>query len=491
MKRGNGILLALSSLPGAYGIGTMGQGARDFVDQLKKSGQKYWQILPISPTGYGDSPYQSFSAFAGNPYYIDFLDLLEDDILPPEGLNMCKRLFCGGDDAVDYYAQFIGNSQVLQLAYHYCGARIAADTAAFAREHAVWIHDYAFYMALKSTYDMKPFWEWSQALAQRDCAALSDAALRLKEQIDYHIFVQYLFFRQWNALRRYANESGVRIIGDMPIYIAADSADAWAGREMLDKRNCMAGCPPDYFSPTGQLWGNPVYDWDAMKKTKYAWWTQRIAHQISLFDYLRIDHFRGFESYYEIPEGAQTAEEGRWVKGPGFAFFQQLEEQLGALPLIAEDLGFLTPEVFELLRATGFPGNKVLHFAFDPAGSSIYLPHRYERNCVVYTGTHDNDTTQGWYDALGDKERAFLNEYLDGAQPETIHWQLIRLAMSSVADVCIIPMQDILGLPTSARMNKPQTAQGNWRWRLQPGQFDNAAADTLMRLTKLFGRFAI
>jgi len=488
MDRGSGILLGISSLPGPFGIGSMGQGARDFVDCLEKSGQTYWQILPISPTGFGDSPYQSFSAFAGNPYFIDFMDLFTDNLLPAEGLDLCDELFAQNSGSVDYSAQFNGKQKVLQMAYRYGGTRVRQEVDEFANKHADWITDYALYMALKNAYDLKPFWEWPDALAKRDREALNVAALRLKEQIDYHTFVQYLFFRQWEALRQYANERGVRIIGDMPIYIASDSADAWAGREMLDMRQSMAGCPPDYFSPTGQLWGNPVYDWDALKKTGYTWWIQRIAHQISLFDYLRIDHFRGFEAYYEIPAGSATAETGRWVKGPGIDFFYQVEQALGHLPLIAEDLGYLTPEVFDLLKATGYPGLKVLQFAFDPNGQSVYLPHRYSRNCIVYTGTHDNDTTQGWYATLSEEEKSFLDEYVDGAQPERIHWQLIRLAMGSVADVCIIPMQDILGLPTDSRMNKPQTSQGNWRWRLADHQFDDETSGRLARLTALFGR---
>ncbi len=490
MERGSGILLGISSLPGPFGIGTMGRGARGFADRLKESGQKYWQILPLSPTGFGDSPYQSFSAFAGNPYFIDFEDLFADNLLPAEGLDLCDKLFERQSDNVDYNAQYIGKQQVLQMAYRYSGARVAGETAAFAQRHAEWVFDYALFMALKNAYDMKPYWEWPEALAQRNDNALNVATLRLKEQIGYHIFVQYLFFRQWDALRRYANGNGIQIIGDMPIYIAADSADAWAGREMLDKQRCMAGCPPDYFSATGQLWGNPVYDWAALKKTGYAWWNRRIAHQISLYDYLRIDHFRAFESYYEIPEGSATAQTGQWIKGPGIDFFHQIERQLGRLPLIAEDLGYLTPEVFELLKATGYPGLKVLHFAFDPNGGSIYLPHRYNRNCVVYTGTHDNDTTQGWYAGLPEAEKAFMDEYMDGVEPERIHWQLIRLAMGSVADVCIIPMQDVLGLGSSARMNKPQTTQGNWRWRLADGQFDGETIKALARVTALFGRDA-
>jgi 4-alpha-glucanotransferase len=466
----------------------MGKGGRDFIDRLAASGQSYWQILPISPTGFGDSPYQSFSAFAGNPYFIDFMDLFENNLLPSEGLDLCDDIFEAQGDAVNYNAQMEGKPKVLQMAYRYCGARIGDEVRAFANRHADWIMDYALYMALKNAYELKPFWEWPEALANRDREALNVATLRLKEQIGYHIFVQYLFYRQWDALRKYANERGIRIIGDMPIYIAADSADSWTGRDMLDKQHCMAGCPPDYFSPTGQLWGNPVYDWDMLKKTGYAWWVRRVAHQISLFDYLRIDHFRGFESYYEIPEGSETAQTGQWVKGPGIDFFCHLERELGTLPLIAEDLGYLTPEVFKLLEATGYPGLKVLQFAFDPNGQSVYLPHQYNSNCVVYTGTHDNDTTQGWYATLGDAEKAFLDEYLDGVQPERVHWQLIRLAMGSVADVCIIPMQDVLGLPAAARMNTPQTSQGNWRWRLTEGQLDDQALNSLARMTELFSR---
>jgi 4-alpha-glucanotransferase len=343
-------------------------------------------------------------------------------------------------------------------------------------------------MALKSAYEMKPFYDWPEELIQRRKDALKTAALRLEKDIHYHIFVQYLFFRQWDALRKYANQKDINIIGDMPIYMAPDSADAWMGRDILNKQGRVAGCPPDYFSETGQLWGNPLYDWDVLKKTGYSWWIKRIAHHIALFDYLRIDHFRAFEAFYAIPADAKNATMGQWIPGPGLDFFRQIKNVLGDLPLIAEDLGYLTPEVFELLHATGFPGLKVLHFAFAPDGSSIYLPHRYEKNCVVYTGTHDNDTTIGWYSWLGADERAFLDAYLDGVDKKRVHWQLIRLAMGSVADVCIMPMQDILGLPSSARMNRPQTSQGNWRWRLSPCQFDDKTVQKLADMTRLFGR---
>ncbi len=488
MKRGSGILLAISSLPGRFGIGTLGEGARKFVDWLEQSGQGYWQILPISPTGFGDSPYQAFSAFAGNPYFIDLDDLHREGLLPTEALELCENLFAGDSSWVDYYTQYSGRPQVLSLAFRHGAGRLAAGLEAFRKRHQSWLRDYALYMALKAEYGMMPFDQWPEALALRDPAALKDAAARLKEQVDYHIFVQYLFFRQWDALRQYAGGRGIRIIGDMPIYMAPDSADAWIGRDILDREGRVAGCPPDYFSATGQLWGNPLYDWVKLKETGYEWWIRRITHQLSLYDDLRIDHFRGFEAYWAIPAGAKTAESGQWLPGPGIDFFRCLKKAIGNPPLIAEDLGYLTPEVFELLHATGFPGLKVLHFAFTPDGESIYLPHRYEKNCVVYTGTHDNDTTIGWYRSLGGDERAFLDAYLGGVDEERVHWQLIRLAMSSVADVCIFPMQDMLGLPTSARMNRPQTSQGNWRWRVTEDRLDEVLAQKLAGLTKLYGR---
>ena len=481
-------MLGISSLPGRFGIGTLGQGAREFVDRLQMSAQTYWQVLPTSPTGFGDSPYQTFSTFAGNHYFIDFEDLYNEGLLSRDALDMCDDLFGKDPSSVDYYAQYIGKSQVLHLAYHQSAASLADEIEAFKQRHAGWIKDYALYMALKSAYEMKPFHDWPEELIERRCEALQAAALRLEKEVDYHIFVQYLFFRQWGALRNYANEKGISIIGDMPIYMAQDSADAWMGRDILDKQGRVAGCPPDYFSETGQLWGNPLYDWDVLKKSGYEWWISRIDHQTSLYDYLRIDHFRAFESYYAIPADAKTAAAGQWIKGPGIDFFCHLKNALGELRLIAEDLGYLTPAVFELLRATGFAGLKVLHFAFTPDGGSIYLPYRYEKNCVVYTGTHDNDTTIGWYSELCAAERAFMDAYLDGVDEKRVHWQLIRLAMGSVADVCIIPMQDILGLPTSARMNRPQTSQGNWQWRLLPGQYDDETAKKLANVTTLFGR---
>lgn len=480
--------MGISSLPGRFGIGTLGEGARDFADRLRMSGQTYWQILPVSPTGFGDSPYQTFSTFAGNPYFIDFEDLYRDGLLPKSALDMCDGPFGNDPGSVDYYAQYIEKPRILRLAFQHSSERMAEETEAFRNRHSGWIDDYALYMALKCAHGMKSFREWPEDLRLRQKDTLQNAAVHLASDINFHIFVQYLFFRQWEALRGYANEKGISIIGDMPIYMAPDSADAWTGSGILDKQERVAGCPPDYFSATGQLWGNPLYDWEALRETGYDWWIRRIAHQISLYDYLRIDHFRAFEAYYAIPAGAQDAVDGQWIPGPGMDFFNHLKTALGELPLIAEDLGFLTQGVFDLLKAAGFPGLKVLQFAFAPDGGSIYLPYRFEKNCVVYTGTHDNDTTTGWYGGLGTDERSFLDAYLDGADEKRIHWQLIRLAMGSVANVCMIPMQDVLGLPSSARMNTPQTSQGNWRWRLLLGQFDDATVRMLADVTKLFGR---
>lgn len=488
MQRGSGILLAISSLPGSWGIGTLGRGARDFLDQLCEAGQRYWQVLPASPTGYGDSPYQAASVFAGNPYFIDFEELAADGLTDAGALPYIQKLLAADARFADYGLQFAHKPSLLREVFLQGGQRYAGEVAAFERDNAYWLGDYALYMALKSENAMKPFGEWPLPLAQREPRALTEAADRLAQEVRFHIFQQYVYHRQWGAVRRYARERGIAIIGDMPIYVAPDSADAWARPDLLDKQGRVAGCPPDYFCETGQLWGNPVYDWDALKAQGYEWWVQRVAHQMKLYDFIRVDHFRGFASFYAIPADEHTAEKGEWVKGPGMALFARLREALGQLPLIAEDLGCLTPEVFALLKETGFPGLKVLQFAFDPSGESIYLPHRYERNCVVYTGTHDNDTTEGWYVGLDEAQRAFLREYIGLSDDRDISRKLMRIAMASVADVCITPMQDVLGLGSWARMNKPQTAQGNWRWRLEPGAFDAHILGELKRMAALYGR---
>ena len=407
MLRGNGVLLGISSLPGGYGIGTFGKKAREFLDSMSESGQKYWQILPISPISYGDSPYQSTSVFAGNPYYIDFEDLFSRGLLTKDELNECKELFISDERAADYNIQFINKEKILRKAFAHAKQSCSEAIQAFRESNSEWIYDYALYMAIKESVGMKPYWEWPKELSGRNGDALMASHTQLSEDIEYHTFVQYVFFMQWMSLKQYANEKGIKIIGDMPIYVSNDSADAWAHADIILDNGDMAGCPPDYFSQSGQLWGNPIYDWDKLKKRGYDWWVLRIAHNLKLFDYLRLDHFRGFEAFYDIPCGEFTAKNGRWVKGPGIDFFNVLKQRLGDLPMIAEDLGFLTPEVFDLLDQTGFPGLKVLQFAFDPNAQSIYLPHKYNKNCVVYTGTHDNDTTRGWYNTIGNDEKNF------------------------------------------------------------------------------------
>ena len=488
MIRGNGILLGISSLPGDYGIGTIGKPARTFIDRLSDSGQKYWQILPVSPTGFGDSPYQSLSVFAGNPYYIDFDDLFSEGLLTEEELDACGSCFETNSGRADYYAQYLYKEKLLYRAYTHVDYHYMAEMKAFQNRNASWLDDYALYMAIKKQQGMAPFWKWPKELAGHREHALEETKNKLQDEINYYIFVQYVFFRQWTALKAYANEKGIRIIGDMPIYMANDSADAWAHADILDNKGDIAGCPPDYFSPTGQLWGNPVYDWDQLKQQGYCWWIDRVKNALELYDYIRLDHFRGFEAFYSIPAGSETAENGHWKKGPGVHFFETLKDAFQELPFIAEDLGFLTPEVFELLEKTGFPGLKVLHFAFDPNAQSIYLPHNFVKNCIVYTGTHDNDTTRGWYHDLCDEEKAFLYEYIDGIDEKSAHWKMIRMAMASVADVCILPMQDLLGLGSQARMNIPQTKENNWRWRMKEDEFDIKLAEKLRRLTFIYGR---
>jgi 4-alpha-glucanotransferase len=487
MQRGNGILLSISSLPGRYGIGTLGKEAYNFIDDLKECCQSYWQILPFSPTGYGDSPYQALSLFAGNPYFIDFEALYEKGLITKEILNECSEVFEPNSDKTDYYQQYCEKPVLLKKTYDYSYNKIENEVDVFAEENSGWIKDYALYMSLKESFDMKSFREWPEEYAKRDVRAIREAELKLKERTRFHIFVQYLFYMQWQDVRNYANNSGIKIIGDMPIYMAPDGADAWANQDLL-RKGLVAGCPPDYFAETGQLWGNPVYDWEALEKEGFKWWVDRVKHQASLYDYIRLDHFRGLESYYAIDAEETTACNGIWQKGPGIKLFATLKREIGDLPFIAEDLGFLTEEVFQLLKDTGFPGLKVLQFAFD-SPDSIYLPQNFNKNCVVYTGTHDNDTTSGWYAGLEGEKKAFINDYIGGdINDGNIHLKMIRLAMSSTADVCIIPMQDILGLPSSARMNFPQIAEGNWQWRLNEGQFGEGEIGTLKKLTELYGR---
>lgn len=488
MKRASGILMPVFSLPSPYGIGTFGKAAYDWVDFLADAKQTYWQVLPLGPTSYGDSPYQSFSAFAGNPYFID------PDLLVAAGLlttQECVAAACGNDAKVDYAALYETRFALLQKAF----ARFTDDTAldAFWHRHKSWLDDYALYTAIKAANGQRSWAEWPDDVRLRQPKALEKARRTLLREQRFCVFLQYLFFTQWDALKTYAEGKGVRIIGDMPIYVAMDSADVWAnsGIFQLDENNLpteVSGCPPDGFSADGQLWGNPLYRWDVLAQNGYDWWMRRLAASFELFDTVRIDHFRGLESYYAIPYGAPNARNGRWREGPGLDFIRAIQKQFRGRQIIAEDLGFLTPGVRQLLRRSGYPGMKVLQFAFDTREESDYLPHNYQKNCVVYTGTHDNDTMLGWLQTARRSDVRFARRYLDIHHRADEQWAFIRAAMASVADLAVIPMQDYLGLGSEARINTPSTLGGNWVWRMAPGGASEALAARIAGLCSLFGR---
>ena len=499
-KRACGVLLPVFSLPSEHGIGCFSAEARAFVDFLADAGQSYWQILPTGPTGYGDSPYQSFSTFAGNPYFIDPVTLEREGMLSRASLARDAKLWKQG--STDYAALYRSRFALLKEAYRntsFSGAR-KTDYRRFVRENAFWLKDYTLFMALKDAHGGAPFTKWEEGLRLRTNKALSAARKQYADEIGFYLFLQYLFARQWSALKHYANQKGIEIIGDLPIYVAMDSSDVWANPELfeLDKNRMpvrVAGCPPDDYAVTGQLWGNPLYRWDVHRKEGYAWWVKRMRHALTQSDIVRIDHFRGFESYYAIPASHDTAEHGVWKKGPGMRLFDAFEQELPGARVIAEDLGFLTPEVYRLVERCGYPGMKVLQFAFYPdedgVFSSNYLTYRYDRNCVVYTGTHDNDTTRGWFETLNKKERAFVKSYL-GLEPrdggERVTGALIRAALSSVADTAMIPMQDYLGLDGKARINTPSTLGDNWIWRMKKTQMSAALARRMRALAETYGR---
>lgn len=494
--RAGGILLPIASLPSKYGIGCFSKEAYEFVDFLVEAGQKYWQILPLGPTSYGDSPYQSFSTFAGNPYFIDLDALVEEGVLTEKECHACDF----GDDPgqIDYGKIYETRFLLLRKAYERSNVGENAEFHAFQERERYWLRDYAVFMAVKQRFDGAAWNEWAEDIRLRWGYAMEYYQTELYYEIEFYEFLQYTFFKQWSRLKGYANSRGIRIIGDIPIYVAYDSADAWARPELFQfDENCLptavAGCPPDGFSATGQLWGNPLYRWDYHRNTGFDWWVRRIEKCFTLYDMVRIDHFRGFDEYYSIPFGDETAEFGHWEQGPGIDLFRTLQWRLGDRPIIAEDLGYMTATVKQLVRESGFPGMKVLEFAFDSRDSSDasdYLPHNYIQNCVVYTGTHDNETILGWLGSIEKEEKENVREYLNrpDASNRELALELIRLAVSSVADLCVIPMQDYLGLDNRARINQPSTLGKNWKWRLKKGTLTKEVAQKIYRLTALYGR---
>ncbi len=492
MKRSCGILLPVFALPSPYGIGTLGQAAYDFVDFLRQAGQSWWQMLPLGPTGYGDSPYQSFSSYAGNPYFID-LDLLRrDGLLTAQEI---ASLAWGSDPArVDYAALYENRFVLLQKAAERGWARDRAEVQLFARQNAQWLPDYALYMAVKRHFDEKPWTQWpDEAIRLRKPEAMAQYRQLLASDIRMFTYSQFLFFRQWNALRAYAHEQGVGIIGDLPIYVSMDSADVWAEPAFfqLDSNGYpteTAGVPPDCFSRDGQLWSNPLYRWEAMKADGYGWWIRRVDGAAKLYDMLRIDHFRGFESYWAVSYGDTTAKNGHWVKGPGMDLVQVLLNWFPQMQFIAEDLGFLTPEVRELLADSGLPGMKVLEFAFDAREPSNYLPHLYTPHCVCYTGTHDNAPLPAWKEEADPDDLALAVQYLGLNEEEGFHWGVLRGGMSSVAELFVAQMQDYLGLGAESRINTPGEPVGNWQWRLHPGQLTAALSRRMAHMARLYGR---
>lgn len=504
-ERSGGILLHPTSLPGPYGIGDLGSQAYRFVDWLVSTGCKLWQVLPLGPTGYGDSPYQCFSAFAGNPYLISFDGLLEDGLLDQDDFA----------DMPDFDASRVNfgllipwKLNLLQKAFSRFSSSLSGETKGsedaglttefqtFRSENASWLDDYALFMAIKEANGGGAWNEWSEDLRKRRKSAMAEARKEHAKNILRYSFYQFIFFRQWNKLRAYANERGVRVIGDIPIFIAYDSADAWSNQKLffLDGDSLptvVAGVPPDYFSATGQLWGNPLYRWNVHKKSGYAWWLERFRSVLGLVDIVRVDHFRGFAGYWEVPFGQSTAEKGRWMKGPGSDFFKSMNEGLledtdSELPIIAEDLGLITPDVVELREEFNLPGMKILQFGFDKADNP-FLPHNYVPNCVAYTGTHDNDTARGWYESAPDHERDFARRYLrvDGSD---FPWDLIRSIWSSVAVYAVTPMQDALSLGTEARMNFPSKLGGNWEWRMREDDMSEALAGKFREVNELYLR---
>ena len=490
--RNSGILMHITSLPGPYGVGTIGKEAYRFVDFLEEAGQSYWQILPLTPTGYGDSPYQSCSTFAGNHYLIDLDALIQQGLLEEQEVN--AYCWFTTEQRVDFGLQYQNRLQVLRKAY--CRFAEAEDFSAFCREQAAWLEDYALFVALKQKFEGMPWYQWEDPIKFRDPSALQNCRRELADEIRFHCFLQYLFHTQWEALRSYANSKGIKIIGDVPIYVPYDSVEVWSNPSvfLLDQELrpiSVAGCPPDYFSEDGQLWGNPLYRWDVHKQQNFSWWVQRMAAAGERYDVVRLDHFRGFEAYWAVPYGDKTARGGQWLKGPGLDFVNAMKTQLPHVEMIAEDLGLITQEVRDLRNASGYPGMKVLGFAFDSEEPSEHLPHLYTPDTVCYTGTHDNMTTRQWFETASEAAVSYAAEYMHLTAQEGYVWGTIRTALASISKLCIIPMQDYLELGDEARMNLPGSqTDKNWTWRASRDYLYPGLAQRIHRLTKIYGRLA-
>lgn len=496
-KRSCGVLMPISSLPSKYGIGCFSASAYEFVDQLARAGQSYWQILPLGPTSYGDSPYQSFSTFAGNPYFISLEALIEEGVLTK---RECSQADFGKDSAsIDYAKMYRARFRLLRKAYERSNISEQEAFITFCAEQDYWLSDYALYMVVKENrFHSRPWSEWAEDIRLRWQNALDYYRKELYFEIEFQKYMQFKFYEQWGKLKAHANQKGIRIIGDIPIYVAMDSADVWANPWLfqLDEANQptkVAGCPPDAFSADGQLWGNPLYNWEAHRKSGFDWWISRIAHCFTMYDVLRIDHFRGFDEYYAIPFGEKTAENGWWEKGPGMELFGAISSRLGKRSIIAEDLGYVTDSVRWLVKESGYPNMRVLEFAFDArdtGNANDYLPHNYPQNCVVYTGTHDNETLMSWFKNISPEERRMVRKYVhdETGSLKKVCRDMICLALGSVAELCIIPIQDYLGLDDRARMNRPSTLGNNWKWRLKEGQFNEELEKEMLELAQVYGR---
>lgn len=489
--RSSGILLHISSLAGDFGIGDFGEGAYNFVDFLSKANQKNWQILPLGITSIGDSPYQSFSAFAGNPYFIDLKEFIRCGYI--DGIDLNKLSFGNNPKKVDYEALFKNKMKLLRQVYKAAKDTIYEELEAFYKENYIWLRDFALFMSIKSANKNISWSQWDREYQIYNSPKVLNFERENRDEIFFWIFTQYFFFKQWKKLKSYANSRGIKIIGDLPIYVSIDSADVWSKPYLykLDENFIpinIAGVPPDDFTSQGQLWGNPIYNWDEMERENYKWWTSRIAYSFNIFDTLRIDHFRGFESFWEVEYGKGNAIEGKWTKGPGMKLFKKIKEELGDLYIIVEDLGYMTDDVEKLVKDTGFPNMKVLQFGLDDLNESDHMPHRFNKNMVAYTATHDNLTTMGWFNNASQENILYAMKYFKLNLDEGFNWGIIRGAWASTANLALAPMQDFLGLDNTSRMNTPSTIGENWTWRLTKDSLTEELALKIRELTKIYWR---